>query len=628
MQILDKDRIKKEILPLLPFLPGVYRFLDSTGKIIYVGKAKNLKKRVSSYFVPESRLNAKTQVLVSKIANVEYTVVENEQDAFLLENNLIKENQPRYNIMLKDSKTYPWICIKAEPFPRVFITRRVTRDGSLYFGPYSSATYAHQLIDMFHTLFRLRTCSLKLNREDIAAGKFKECLNWHIHKCDAPCIGKISEEEYAENIEAVKNILKGNSSQMIRLFKEKMMQASDSLNFEEAQLYKERMELLGAHYNKSLIVQANLTNLDVFSILFTDKVSEKSKSASAFGNFMRVTNGCITRVLNLELKTAEDLSNGEISSEHEEALTHFILSVYNILAEAGEKPCRQILVPFMPAGGILSSEHEIHIPMRGDKLSLLELSTKNAREFMLQALKQEALKNPDEKKSIGVEMLKRDLHLKEYPVHIECFDNSNMQGTNPVASCVVFKNGKPSKKDYRKFNIKTVVGANDFASMHEVVFRRYSRLLNEGEPLPNLVVVDGGRGQLDFAYQALTELGLEKKLPIIGIAKRLEELMRPGDPNPLFLDKNSPSLKLIMQLRDEAHRFGITFHRSLRSKGQIKSELTEIKGIGETTIKKLLQHFRSVARVKKASFEELSSVVGKSYAQKISNHFLSERDSE
>ena len=621
MPIKDKDKIKKEIISILPHQPGVYRFLDKDGKIIYVGKAKNLKNRVSSYFVSENRLNAKTQVLVSKIADVKFTVVENEQDAFLLENNLIKENQPRYNILLKDSKTYPWICIKKEPFPRVFITRTLTRDGSLYFGPYSSAMYAHSLVDMFHSMFRLRTCSLKLNKEDIAKGKFKECLNFHIGKCDAPCIGKITEEAYSESIEAIKNILKGNSSQMIRLFKEKMTEAASRMEFELAQVYKERMQTLSTHYNKSLIVQPDLTNLDVFSIVFTDSIGNGSKG-SAFGNFFRVTNGCITRVLNLELKTQGDLSIEEDAPEGRKSiLTQFMLSVYNILSDASEKPSKEILVPFLPTEGILSQDHNIHVPLKGDKLSLLELSTKNAKEFMLQALKQEALKNPEEKKSLGVEMLKRDLHLKDYPVHIECFDNSNIQGTDPVASCVVFRNGKPSKKDYRKFNIKTVVGANDFASMYEVVYRRYSRLMEENpEDLPQLVVVDGGRGQLDFAYQALTDLGLEKTLPIIGIAKRLEELIKPGDPNPLFLDKNSPSLKLIMQLRDEAHRFGITFHRSLRSKRQTISELTSIKGIGEATAKKLLQHFKSVARIKKASEEDLAAVIGKSAAKKVSTH--------
>ena len=619
MPIKDKDKIKKEIISILPHQPGVYRFLDKDGKIIYVGKAKNLKNRVSSYFVSENRLNAKTQVLVSKIADVKFTVVENEQDAFLLENNLIKENQPRYNILLKDSKTYPWICIKKEPFPRVFITRTLTRDGSLYFGPYSSAMYAHSLVDMFHSMFRLRTCSLKLNKEDIAKGKFKECLNFHIGKCDAPCIGKITEEAYSESIEAIKNILKGNSSQMIRLFKEKMTEAASRMEFELAQVYKERMQTLSTHYNKSLIVQPDLTNLDVFSIVFTDSIGNGSKG-SAFGNFFRVTNGCITRVLNLELKTQGDLSIEEDAPKGRKSiLTQFMLSVYNILSDASEKPSKEILVPFLPTEGILSQDHNIHVPLKGDKLSLLELSTKNAKEFMLQALKQEALKNPEEKKSLGVEMLKRDLHLKDYPVHIECFDNSNIQGTDPVASCVVFRNGKPSKKDYRKFNIKTVVGANDFASMYEVVYRRYSRLMEENpEDLPQLVVVDGGRGQLDFAYQALTDLG--KTMPIIGIAKRLEELIKPGDPNPLFLDKNSPSLKLIMQLRDEAHRFGITFHRSLRSKRQTNSELTSIKGIGEATAKKLLQHFKSVARIKKASEEDLAAVIGKSAAKKVSTH--------
>lgn len=625
-----KDTIKKEIIDLLPHEPGVYRYYNSEGKIIYVGKAKDLKNRVSSYFVNPDRLNLKTRTLVSKIADVKYTVVESEQDAFLLENNLIKQYQPRYNILLKDSKTYPWIVLKNEPFPRIGITRRVVKDGSLYFGPYSSAQYAHHLVDLIRSLFKLRTCNLRMLKDDIAAHKYKECLNMHIKKCDAPCIGKVSEAQYDSNIEYIKAVLKGNSAPLVREFKTKMMAAADALDFETAQLYKEKMELLNAHYNKSLIVQPNLSDIDVFSIVFHEE--------DAFGNYLRVSNGCIIQVLNLQLKVNSNKGrkNGDI---HEmgslfektdgEVLSKFMLSVYEILRNAGATPMREILVPFDPEGALyvgdessdLRENRLIHVPMRGDKMQLLELSLKNAKEFMFQTIKQEALKNPEEKKSLGVEMLKRDLHLKTAPVHIECFDNSNIQGTNPVASCVVFKNGKPSKKDYRKFNIKTVVGANDFASMYEVVWRRYSRLLEEKQDLPQLIVVDGGRGQLDFAFKALVDLHLDKQIPIIGIAKRLEELVRPGDPNPLFLDKNSPSLKLIMQLRDEAHRFGITFHRSKRSKGQINSELSEIQGVGPATEEKLIRSFKSVAKIKSASFDELKEVLGDSAAQKVYGHF-------
>jgi len=589
----------------LPDEPGVYRFLNSDGKIIYVGKAKNLKKRVRQYFVDPDRLNAKTQVLVSKIADLQHTVVSSEQDALLLENNLIKQYQPRYNILLKDSKSYPWICIKNESFPRMFITRRLVKDGSLYFGPYGSALYAHHLLDLFHSLFKLRSCSLKLNTEDINNGKFKECLNWHIKKCAAPCIGKISEKEYNTQIEYIKSILKGNTSPLVREFKEKMNNASAAMKFEEAEIYKERMQTLNAHYNKSLIVQPTLSNIDVFSIVFSD--------SGAYGNYMRVSSGCIIQTMNLELKT-------NIEESKEDMLTHFILDVYDILENVGTTPNPEILVPFEPSGKIFGEDKYVHVPLRGDKLNLLELSRKNATEFKFQNLKQDALKNP-EHKSVSVEMLKKDLHLQNSPVHIECFDNSNIQGTNPVASCVVFKNGRPSKKDYRKFNIKSVVGANDFASMYEVVFRRYSRILDEDGELPQLIVVDGGKGQLDFAYKALTDLNLNKKIPIIGIAKRLEELIVPGDPTPLFLDKNSPGLKLIMQLRDEAHRFGITFHRLKRSKGQINSELRDIKGIGEETEKKLLQRYKSVARLREISAEELTEFAGAKVAQAIKSHF-------
>ena len=606
MPVSRKDTINlREKISLLPDEPGVYRFLNSDGKIIYVGKAKKLKKRVRQYFADPDRLNAKTQVLVSKIADLQHTVVSSEQDALLLENNLIKQYQPKYNILLKDSKSYPWICIKNESFPRMFITRRLVKDGSLYFGPYGSALYAHHLLDLFHSLFKLRSCSLKLNTEDINNGKFKECLNWHIKKCAAPCIGKISEEEYNTQIEYIKSILKGNATPLVKKFKEKMNNASAAMKFEEAEIYKERMQTLNAHYNKSLIVQPTLSNIDVFSIVFSD--------SGAYGNYMRVSSGCIIQTMNLELRM-------NIEESKEDMLTHFILDVYDILKNAGTTPNPEILVPFEPSEKIFEEDKYVHVPLRGDKLSLLELSQKNAAEFKFQNLKQDALKNP-EHKSVSVEMLKKDLHLQNSPVHIECFDNSNIKGTNPVASCVVFKNGRPSKKDYRKFNIKSVVGANDFASMYEVVFRRYSRILDEDGELPQLIVVDGGKGQLDFAYKALTDLNLNKKIPIIGIAKRLEELIVPGDPTPLFLDKNSPGLKLIMQLRDEAHRFGITFHRLKRSKGQINSELRDIKGIGEETEKKLLQRYKSVARLREISAEELTEFAGAKIAQAIKSHF-------
>ena len=590
----------KDKIITLPEGPGVYRFLNSEGVIIYIGKAKNLKKRVAQYFVSPDRLSTKTRVLVSKIADIEHTVVETEQDALLLENNLIKRYQPKYNILLKDGKSYPWICIKNEPYPRVFLTRKFVKDGSLYFGPYSSVMHARQLIDLIHSLYPLRTCTLDLNEEGIKSGKFKACLNLHIHKCQGPCIRNIGEEEYNAQIAAIKNLLKGNTGELIRDFKAKMQEAARELDFEQAQRYKERLELLQTHYSKSLIVHPSISDIDVFSMVFDNY--------RVFANFMRLHNGCIIQTVNLEFKI-------NIEEEKEAVLSHFIMEIFSLTGSLSS----EILVPFLP-----DQEFEgknIHIPLRGDKSNLLELSVKNANAFKFHKLKQEEIKNPEESKNRAIISLKQDLHLEHFPVHIECFDNSNIQGTYPVASCVVFKNGRPSKKDYRHFNIKTVVGANDFASMREVVYRRYSRLLAEEGELPQLILIDGGRGQLNFAYDALTELGLQHTIAIIGIAKRLEEIIIPGDPTPLFLDKNSLSLKLLMNLRDEAHRFGITHHRSKRSKAQINSVLREIKGIGQVTEQKLLQRYKSVKRIREAPFEEIAALVGRKTATLLSDYF-------
>lgn len=590
----------KDKIITLPEGPGVYRFLNSEGVIIYIGKAKNLKKRVAQYFVSPDRLSTKTRVLVSKIADIEHTVVETEQDALLLENNLIKRYQPKYNILLKDGKSYPWICIKNEPYPRVFLTRKFVKDGSLYFGPYSSVMHARQLIDLIHSLYPLRTCTLALNEEGIKSGKFKACLNLHIHKCQGPCIRNIGEEEYNAQIAAIKNLLKGDTGELIRDFKAKMQEAARELDFEQAQRYKERLELLQNHYSKSLIVHPSISDIDVFSMVFDNY--------RVFANFMRLHNGCIIQTVNLEFKT-------NIEEEKEAVLSHFIMEIFSLTGSLSS----EILVPFLP-----DQEFEgknIHIPLRGDKSNLLELSVKNANAFKFHKLKQEEIKNPEESKNRAIISLKQDLHLEHLPVHIECFDNSNIQGTYPVASCVVFKNGRPSKKDYRHFNIKTVVGANDFASMREVVYRRYSRLLAEEGELPQLILIDGGRGQLNFAYDALTELGLQHTIAIIGIAKRLEEIIIPGDPTPLFLDKNSLSLKLLMNLRDEAHRFGITHHRSKRSKAQINSVLREIKGIGQVTEQKLLQRYKSVKRIREAPFEEIAALVGRKTATLLSDYF-------
>lgn len=577
------------VIKRLPHEPGVYRFLDAEGKIIYIGKAKDLRKRVSQYFQSTANMNRKTAIMVAKIVSIEHTVVESEDDALLLENNLIKEFQPKYNMMLKDSKSYPWIVVKNEPFPRVYSTRRFIRDGSIYFGPYASGNHAYYLLELIHNLYKLRSCKLVLSDDNIASHRFKPCLNYHIKRCLGPCAGYISKEEYNAQIESIKRILEGKSAELIREYRERMKSAAKELKFEEAHVYKTKMDLLENHYSKSLVVSQKITDVDVFTLLVENN--------DLFGNFMRVRNGAIIQSYNLGYKV-------KIEEESGSMMTRFI---GDIAARFGELS-KEILVSFMPDYDF--GDHNIHVPMRGEKLALLELSRKNASAFKFDTLKNEEIINPDEHKERILENLRRDLLMEQKPVHIECFDNSNIQGTNPVSSCVVFKNGEPSKKDYRHFNVKTIVGANDFASMKEVVNRRYSRILREDESLPQLIVIDGGRGQLNFAYEALLELGIESEVKIIGIAKRLEEIIIPGDPYPLFLDKNSTSLKLLMQIRDEAHRFGITHHRNRRSKGQIESLLSEIPFIGKKTEEKLLQKYKSVARIKKTPYPEIAKLIG------------------
>ena len=584
----------REKVEFLPHSPGVYRFLNEEGTVIYVGKAKDLKRRVSQYFRPPESLDRKTRAMVSKIADLMHTVVASEEDAFLLENNLIKELQPRYNILLKDGKTYPWICIRNEHFPRVFLTRRFVKDGSLYFGPYSSATYAHSLLELFGALYQLRDCKLALTPEAVAAGKFKKCLNAHLGKCAAPCTGQISEEEYGRQIEAITAILKGGVAQIIRENKAAMEQAAAELRFEDANVYKQRVQLLERHYAKSLVVSASIDELDVFSMI--------EEGGDAFCNFLRVKGGCIVQSFSMELRS-------RIEETPEQFLGTFMAEMVSRFGELS----KEVLVPFMPEGDF--GGRNIHIPVKGEKAALMELSRRNAAAMKTDKLKQE------EHQQRLVAVLQKDLEMAVPPRHMECFDNSNIQGTNPVASCVVFRDCKPSKKEYRHFKIKTVVGANDFASMKEVLNRRYSRMLAEGEPLPDLIVVDGGKGQLHSALEALQELGLEDRIKIVGLAKRLEEIIIPDDPHPLFLDRNSSSLKVLMHIRDEAHRFGITFHRSLRSKGQIRSELLDIEGVGEATEAKLIRRFRSVARVKKASLEDLTAAVGKKQAEIIYKHY-------
>lgn len=580
----------REKISLFPHSPGVYRYYDAEGKIIYVGKAKDLHKRVAQYFVPPERLNTKTRLLVSKIADAQYSVVDSEADALLLENNLIKQYKPKYNILLKDSKTYPWICITAGEFPRVFLTRNIRRDGSRYFGPYSSVMHARTLLEMFADLYPLRTCKHSITAETILRRKIRPCLEFHIGRCKGCCVGAVSVEEYNGYISDITSLLKGGGRELIRHYKSKMEEAAAALEFEQAEQYKIKIDRLSDHYSKSVVTGMTVGDVDVFSLVID--------GPEAFGNFLRVKGGAIIQSLNLGFKL-------NIEEEKEAVLSEFIAEIQ---AKTGEI-ATEVIVPFLP--DVTMDGISFKIPVKGDKLSLLQLSDRNAREARANSLKQREHTNPDEYYRKVLSSLQQALGMKELPVHMECFDNSNIQGTNPVASCVVFRDGRPAKSDYRKFKIKTVVGANDYASMKEVVNRRYSRMLEEApDDLPQLVVIDGGKGQLDFAYQALQELGLTERLTVIGLAKRLEEVIRVGDPYPLFIDRNSPALKVLQQIRDEAHRFGITFHRNLRSKAQIESALRAIKGVGETTERRLLMHYGSVARIAAAPEQELASFLG------------------
>lgn len=596
-----EDNPLKEKVSKLPTNPGVYQFLDANGIIIYIGKAKNLKNRVSSYFIKTNQ-SSKTMVLVRKIRDLRYVVVDSEQDALLLENNLIKKYKPRYNILLKDDKTYPWICITNEPFPRVFITRKFVRNGSEYFGPYTSAKFAHTLISLIKSLYKLRTCNLSINKSNIYDGKYKVCLEYHIGNCLAPCVGKVSEEEYLDFIAQIRSILKGNISTVLEAMNDKMKEFSISMQFEKAQELKEAIEALKTHQAKSTIVRTSIHDMDVFSYIEEDKY--------AYVNYLRIVHGAVNQVHTIELERKLD--------ESKESLLSFAILEIRQLVNSHSK---EVLVPFYP--DVLMDGITYFIPQRGEKKQLLELSERNAKFFKMDRERQRGVFRKEESKFTILNTIKTELRLPRIPHRMECFDNSNIQGTNPVASCVVFIDGKPAKREYRHFHVKTVEGPDDFASMEEIIYRRYHRILDEGKELPDLIVIDGGKGQLHAALNSLEKLGLRGQIPIVGLAKRMEEIYYPGDTDPYLLAKNSLALKTLMHIRDEAHRFGITFHRRLREKGQINSVLSEIEGIGEKTEITLFQHFKTIDAIAKAPMEKLSEVIGKAKAKIVRDYFNS-----
>lgn len=583
-------------LDRLPETAGVYQYFDESGTIIYIGKARNLRKRVLSYFTKTHDDSPKTRVLVKKIQDLVCIVVPTESDALLLENNLIKQHKPRYNVMLKDDKTYPSICIKKEPFPRVFQTRTIVDDGSDYFGPYSSVTALKAVLWLIRQIYPLRTCKLPLLKKDIEHGKYKVCLEYHIKRCLGPCVGLQTRESYQESIDDIQEILRGNIQKVSQHLIQSMKRLSNELRFEEAQRLKEKYDLLEQYRSKSTVINSYQQEMDVFSY--------GELGTSAIINYLHVKNGAIIHGITTEWKK-------RLEEDKEELLSSAIFE----LRQRFQSQSKELIVPFEPE--ITPERVSIIVPQRGEKKKLLALSEQNVKQYINDLLKQQEKLNPEQRVTRLLTGIKKDLHLKDLPFHMECFDNSNTQGTNPVSSCVVFKNGKPSKRDYRHYNIKSVVGPNDFASMEEVLYRRYKRLIDEIQPLPQLVIVDGGKGQLSSAVSILSELGLMDKLQVIGIAKNLEELFFPNDSVPLYLDKNSETLRIIQQMRDEAHRFGITHHRKKRSKTAINSELDAIKGVGEETKRLLLQTFKSVKRIREAGLKELTELVGPSKANKI-----------
>ena len=594
----------KECVAALPHSPGVYQFVDKNGTIIYVGKAKDLKRRVSSYFVESKEHSAKVIVMVRQAVDIRHLVVDSEQDALLLENSLIKSLQPRYNILLKDDKTYPWIVIRNEQFPRIQSTRQLIRDGSQYFGPYSSVSMQRSILEFIRDVIPLRTCKLNLSDQAIKAGKHSVCLQYHIGNCKAPCVGYQSKEEYAESIELVKSILKGDLRPVREWLEKEMLYAAQELRFEVAEHYKHRLKALTEYQSRSVIVSSKIVDSDVFSLLRDDE-------DVAYCNFLSVRHGSIVAVQTIRLKPGIEASDEDLLSH---AIEHIVESM-NI------KLSREVIVSVMPSAAILFDGITFTIPKRGEKADLLEFSLRSARIYRAEVLKNMEIKNPERHTERLMEAMRKELHMSKQPRHIECFDNSNLQGTNPVASCVVFRDGKPSKREYRHFNVKSVVGPDDFASMREIVYRRYSRLLEEGAELPDLIIVDGGKGQLSSAYSVIKELGIENRVTIVGLAKRLEEVFYPGDPTPYYLSRTGEPLKVICHIRDEAHRFGITLHRQKRDKSFIDSELSHIPGIGDKSLTTLLRHFKTVRAVREASMEQLTEIVGAKRAKAILTYF-------
>ena len=601
--MITREDILREQVAALPLAPGVYQFLDRDGKIIYVGKAKSLRKRVSSYFVKNKDHSPKVRVLVKQICAIQHIVVNSEHDALLLENSLIKTHQPRYNILLKDDKTYPWIVLRRENFPRVESTRQLRHDGSQYFGPYGSVSMQRSILEFIREVIPLRTCKLNLSPQAIERGKYGVCLQYHLGNCKAPCVGAQNEAEYGYLTDMVKDILKGDLRPVRQYLEQNMMTAAAELRFEAAQRFKQRLAALENYQSRSVIVSAKIVDCDIFSLLEDDDV--------AYCNFIRLRHGSIVALHTVRLTMGVDATPEELLST---AIQYIVENISHDLS-------REVIVPFVPSAAILFDGVTFTTPKRGEKAELLEFSLKSARIYRAEQMKNLEIKNPERHTDRLMNAMQRELHLDRQPRHIECFDNSNLQGTNPVASCVVFRDGKPSRKEYRHFNVKTVVGPDDFASMREIVYRRYSRLLEEKAELPDLIIVDGGKGQVSSAYEVLCALGIENQVPIVGLAKRIEEVFYPNDPMPYYLSRTGEPLKVVCHIRDEAHRFGITFHRQKRSLAFINSELEQIPGIGTKSLNALLRHFKSVSKVREATLAELTEVVGESRAKKIIEYF-------